>query len=105
MRTLCYSVRLESMIRISEKAYKAVAFNGSEAIIPACFVYGEDYDVYKCEAWWISKWILERKELQYSGKKSAWFDVDTREKLPEVTYHKAKPHAPVESNKIEELKR
>ena len=34
MKVLCYSVRLSSLTSISEKAYKAVAFDGSEAIIP-----------------------------------------------------------------------
>lgn len=40
MKVLCYSVRLSSLTSISEKAYKAVAFDGSEAIIPKSQVSG-----------------------------------------------------------------
>ena len=41
MKVLCYSVRLSSLTSISEKAYKAVAFDGSEAIIPKSQVLGQ----------------------------------------------------------------
>lgn len=74
MRTKCYSVRLESLVSISDKAYKATAFDGSEAVIPKSQVLAHDFDVVKSEAYWISAWILEKKELQYSTKKMAWFD-------------------------------
>jgi len=70
----CYSVRLESMISISEKCYKATAFDGSSALIPKSQVFGQDYDVQKSDAWWISEWILKQKELQYSSKKESWFE-------------------------------
>jgi hypothetical protein len=70
----CYSVRLESLISISEKAYKATAFDGTTAIIPKSQVFGQDYDVQKSDAYWISSWILEQKELQYSSKKESWFE-------------------------------
>ena len=42
MRTLCYSVRLESLSRISAKAFRAVAFDGSTDIIPASCIMGAD---------------------------------------------------------------
>ena len=67
--TKCFSVRLESFIQISPKCYKAVAFDGSEALIPASQYYGQDFDVSKSEAHWITAWILEKKTLQYSCKK------------------------------------
>jgi len=70
----CYSVRLESLISISEKAYKATAFDGTTAIIPKSQVFGQDYDVQKSDAYWISAWILGQKELQYSSKKESWFE-------------------------------
>ena len=41
MKVLSYSVRLSSLTSISEKAYKAVAFDGSEAIIPKSQVLGQ----------------------------------------------------------------
>jgi len=74
MRTKCYSVRLQSLVSISDKAYKATAFDGSETILPKSQVIAKDYDVQKSDAYWISAWILEKKELQYSSKKEAWFD-------------------------------
>lgn len=91
MRTLCYSVRLQSLTVISDKCYKAVAFDGSEALIPKSQYYGEDYDVMKSEAHWISVWILERVHLQYSGKKQAWFDHETGRMLPNYTIERHIP--------------
>lgn len=95
MKVKCYSVRLESLVSISDKAFKAVAFDGSEAIIPKSQVFGDDYDVSKSEAYWISAWILEKKELQYSSKKEAWFDTVSGRMLPKITF---KRHVP---NKLE----
>lgn len=84
MKTKCYSVRLESMMRISAKCYSARSFDGSEALIPASQVYGQDYEVNKSEAWWITAWILEKKDLQYSTKKEAHFYTDTGKRAPDV---------------------
>jgi hypothetical protein len=91
MKTKCYSVRLESLYQISEKALKAVAFNGSEDIIPASQVFGRDWDVIKSEAYWISAWILEKKTIQYSSKKEAWFYNDSRKMAPDITVTKHIP--------------
>lgn len=106
MRTLCYSVRLESFSRISEKCYKAVAFDGSEALIPASQYFGRDYEVQKSDAYWISAWILDKKDLQYSSKKQAWFD-GFENKLPTYRVEKHEPTkvSAVESNEIKELER
>lgn len=105
MRTLCYSVRLESLVRISDKAFKATAFDGTSDIIPASQVFGRDYDVVKSDAWWISAWILGKKNIQYSGKKQAWFD-ENGNQLPTYTIERHTPEklTPKESNIIEELK-
>lgn len=105
MRTLCFSVRLESLVRISDKAFKATAFDGSSDIIPASQVFGRDYEVQKSDAYWISAWILEKKSLQYSPKKRAWFD-ENRHQLPTYTieHHQPEKLEPKESNIIEELK-
>jgi hypothetical protein len=65
MKVICYSVRLQSLTDISEKAVRATAFDGSEAIIPKSQVYGQDYEVTKSEAYWIAEWILKQKSLQY----------------------------------------
>jgi len=105
MKTLCCSVRLDSLISISDKAYKARAFDGSEAIIPKSQFFGRDYEVLKSDAYWISAWILERKDLQYSGKKVAWFD-DSGDMLPTftVTHHKPQKKAVIMSNEINDLR-
>lgn len=104
---MCYSVRVASIEQISPKAYKVSSFDGSEDIIPASCVYGCDYEVLKCDAYWIASWILEKKKIQYSTKKVAWFDKDTGAKLP--TY-KVEKHIPtsvdaVNSNELTQLKR
>jgi hypothetical protein len=99
MKTKCFSVRLESLISISDKAFKAIAFDGSEAIIPKSQVFGQDYDVQKCEAYWIAAWILEKKDLQYSDKKVAWFDEHGNiHPFYKVEKHRPIPVAPVKSN-------
>lgn len=105
MRTLCFSVRLESLVRITDKAFKATAFDGSSDIIPASQVFGRDYEVQKSDAYWISAWILEKKSIQYSPKKQAWFD-ENRHRLPTYTVERHQPEKlePKESNIIEELK-
>ena len=103
---LCYSVRLESFVRISDKAYKATGFDGSCDIIPASQVFGLDLEVQKSDAWWITAWILEKKNLQYSGKKKAWFD-ESGNRLPDysIEHHKPLSVDAVDSNEIKELRR
>ena len=76
MKVKCYSVRLQQLSELSDKAYKAIAFDGSSAIIPKSQVFGFDYEVEKSEAYWISAWILQQKEIQYSKKKVKWFSKD-----------------------------
>ena len=106
MKTLCYSVRLESMVRISDKAYRATAFDGSSDIIPASQVFGQDWDVQKSDAYWISAWILEKKSIQYSAKKQAWFD-ESGKMLPTYTIERHTPEKveAKQSNEIDDLKR
>lgn len=106
MRTLCYSVRLESLTRISDKAYKAVAFDGSSDVIPASQVFGQDWDVQKSDAYWISAWILSKKSIQYSVKKQAWFD-ESGKMIPTYTIERHTPDKveAKESNEIDDLKR
>jgi len=103
MKTKCYSVRLQSLVSISDRAYKATAFDGSQAILPKSQVIAKDYEVQKSDAYWISAWILEQKELQYSSKKEAWFNKESGEMLP--TYHVEK-HVPqkIENKEVEPIK-
>ena len=106
MRIRCYSVRLESLVPISGKAFRATAYDGSSDIIPTSQVFGQDYEVQKSEAYWISAWILEKKNIQYSTKKSAFFDKDTRRMLPNIIVKKHRPDyvQPVNDNTIADLK-
>lgn len=106
MRVKCYSVRLESLVRISDKAYEAVAYDGTSAVIPASQVFGPDFEVQSSEAWWIAAWILEKKHLQYSCKKSALFDKETRKRLPDiiVEHHHPDHVEPVRENEIADLR-
>lgn len=106
MKTLCYSVRLQMLVDISDKACKAIAFDGSEAILPKSQIFGSDYEVVKSEAYWISAWILKQKNLQYSTKKSAYFDENGR-KLPSVTveHHVPQKEDKLSHNEIKDLER
>lgn len=106
IKTLCCSVRLKSLESISEKAYKAVAFDGSEAIIPKSQVFGKDWEVEKSDAWWIAAWLLDKKDLQHSMKKTAWFDADGN-RLPTVIVERHKPDKkePSKENVINQLKK
>ena len=106
MRTLCYSVRLESLVRISDKAFRATAFDGTSDIIPASQVFGRDYDVVKSDAHWISAGILGKKNIQYSGKNQAWCD-ENGNQLPTYTIERHTPEKreAKESNIINDLKR
>ncbi len=84
-------MRLESFYSISLKCYKAVAFDGSEALIPASQYFGQDYDVSKSKAYWITEWILKKKELQYSSKKWTNFSKEGKNiGQIEFTHHKPK---------------
>lgn len=106
MKTKCYSVRLSALIDISERCYKAVGFDGSSALIPKTFVFGRDYEIQKSESYWIAAWILDRKQLQYSTKKVAWFD-ENQNKIPtySVTRHRPTAVAPKANNEIKDLSR
>lgn len=103
----CYSVRLQALYPVSPRAMKAIAYDGTTAIIPKSQVYGQDYDVLKSDAYWISAWILEQKELQYSSHKVAWFDSDTGKMLPTYTIYNHTPEQkkPLENNNIDTLKK
>lgn len=107
MRTKCYSVRVKSIQAISPRAYKVSSFDGGEDILPSSCFFGQDYEVQKSDAYWIASWILEKKNIQYSTRKVAWFDSETRKMLPEyvVTHHTPTAVKAVESNEIKELEK
>jgi len=93
--TKCYSVRLESLISISTKCYKAISFNGSECLIPKSQVYGQDYEVTKSDSYWITEWILEKKSIQWSNSKWTMFSKDGKN-IGQITF---KHHKPKKINK------
>lgn len=106
MRIKCFSVRLKDLVSISEKAYKAMAFDGSTAIIPKSQVVKADCGVHKSDAYWIQAWFLQKTDLQYSSKKCAYFDEDGN-MLPSYTIktHVPEKITPKENNIIEELRK
>ena len=106
MKTKCYSVRLESLVSISDKAYKARSFDGSVDILPKSAVYGQDLGVMKSDAYWIAGWILEKKNIQWSPKKEAWFD-EKGNMLPTYTVDKHKPAKQeiLDNNEVDDLKK
>ena len=106
MRIKCFSVRLKDLVSISEKAYKATAFDGSTAIIPKSQVLHSDCGVHKSDAYWIQAWFLQKTNLQYSSKKCAYFDEDGN-MLPSYTIktHVPEKVTPRENNIIEELRK
>ena len=106
MRTKCYSVRLESLVRYTDQAYKARTFDGSEDIIPKSLVFGYDYEVQKSDAYWIAAWILEKKDLQYSTKKEAWFDENGQiQPTYHVEHHKPEKKQSLINNRIKDLEK
>ena len=113
MKTKCYSVRLDSLIQISDKCYLATAFDGSKDYIPAKFIFGYDPAVQKSNAYWIAAWILERKNLQYSVKKEAWFNSDDYQdphtpayvKETKVRIHTPETIQPQDNNIIKDLQK
>ena len=106
MRIKCFSVRLKDLVSISEKAYKATAFDGSTAIIPKSQVLKADCGVHKSDAYWIQAWFLQKTNLQYSFKKCAYFDEDGNI-LPSYTIktHVPEKVTPRENNIIDELRK
>jgi len=90
MKIKCYSVRLQSLTSVSEKCYKATGWDGSEDLIPKSQVFGNDWEVTKSEAYWISAWILEKKNIQFSTKKTAYFN-ESGKRLADITIEKHIP--------------
>ncbi len=108
-RVKCYSVRLESLVSISPKCYRATAFDGSTALVPKSQVYGMDTAAEKSEAYWIAAWYIEKPDvhLQAARKKIGWFDKTTGRMLPQITVekHVPAPVAPVEPTVHPELRK
>lgn len=100
MKTKCYSVKLQSLVSISDKCFEAIDFNGNEDLIPKSQVFGDDDSSNKSEAYWISEWILEKKKITFSRKICAWHDSETQIMKPhiEITIEK---HIPI---KLEPIK-
>lgn len=64
----CYSVKLKSLVSISDKCYLATDFNGNEDLIPKSQFFGNDHESIKSDAYWISEWILSKKKITYGNK-------------------------------------
>lgn len=63
----------------------------------------------KSDAYWISAWILEKKNITYSTKKEGWWNPGARTVEPKVTiiveHHVPERIEPIETNYIPELKK
>lgn len=98
-KTLCYSVRVADTIDITPKAMLLETFDGKSDVFPKSAIFGNDYDTVKSEAVWVAAWILEKKSIQYSKKKSAWF-TDGGKKLPNYS---VKTHTPEKKSPVDNL--
>lgn len=100
MRVKCYSVRLKSLTRISDKCNLAEDWQGNKDLIPESQIFGQDWEVLKSDAYWISCWILEKKKISFSIKKCAWIDNDNFKVYPniEVAHHIPKEIEPIKRN-------
>ena len=101
-----YSVRIKSIKDISDKAVSIESFDGRKDIFPNSQILANDYDVSKSIAIWVSAWILEKKNIQFSKKKVAWFN-EIGEMLPQYKIKKHVPErkTPVKTEPAKELVR
>lgn len=88
MKTLCCLVSISEMRSISKAAYLISDFNGNSDIFPKSTVFGVDRFSTRSTKVWIAEWILKKKSLCYSNKKSAFIN-DNGKIIPTVIvkYH------------------
>ena len=105
------SVRLKTLTEISPKCYKATDWQGNSTLIPKSQVFGQDYDVQKSDAYWISEWFARKEDfdLMISLKKQAWYNPKSGNIEPNyeiiIEHHVPEKIDPVENNTIKELKK
>lgn len=102
-RTLCCSVRVAELKNISAKAVKITCHDGSSDIFPKSGIFGQDYEVLKCDAYWIAKWLLQKKSITYSDKKQAWCADDGTVSHVSFVTHIPTYVEPKENNEIPSL--
>lgn len=102
MKIKCYSVKLKSLALISSRAYKIILLNGTKVIIPVSQVLGIDADDSNC--YWITAWIIDKKDINLPFIKEAWFD-ENKKRLETTFIYKHVPSTinSLENNIIEEL--
>lgn len=108
-RVKCYRIRLESLVSISAKCYKATAFDGSTALVPKSVVYGTGSGEAPSQACWVAAWFMEKPDnaLQHSRKHIGWFDKESGRMLPHIVVqkHVPAPKPPVQRPVPQSLKR
>jgi hypothetical protein len=92
-KTFCHSVRVKSCTQISPKAVRIETFDGRSDIFPSSQVFHSDFAVHKSEALWIAAWILEKKDIQWSSKKSGWYN-PAKGKVEPVMSVEVEKHVP-----------
>lgn len=96
------SVKVKEAKRITEKAWLLQTWDGREDIVPASQIEGWDTE----NALWVSEWILEKKDLQWSSKRKAFKTKDGRMVLADcIRKHTPEKITNFGSNEIDELKR
>lgn len=107
----CYSVRLKNLTQITSKCWKAEDWEKNTYLIPDSQYFGRDYEVKKSDAYWISCFIIDKKDcfLQVSVKKIGWYNLKTKIIEPpfdiEITHYTPEKINPVENNTIKDLKK
>lgn len=105
------SVRLKTLTEISPKCYKATDWQGNSTLIPKSQVFGQDYDVQKSDAYWISEWFARKEDfdLMISLKKIGWYNPNSVNIEPNyeiiIEHHTPEKIDPVENNTIQKLKK
>lgn len=78
-KTKCYLVKIKSIVSRGG-AYLIEDYNGNSDFFPKSTVF---YKGYENEVY-IAIWILEKKSITYSHKKSYWHDSKTNKVYPDI---------------------
>ena len=96
------SVKVKEAKKVTEKAWLLRMWDGREDIVPASQIEGWDGE----NSLWVSEWILEKKNLQWSSKRKAFKSKDGRMVLADsIRKHTPERVTNFGSNEINELKR
>lgn len=109
-KTKVISVRLKSLVSISEKCLRATSFDGQSCLVPKSVVFGQDYSVQKSDAFWIAEWFILKPDTSIqAGKKTGWYNPETGRVSEPIKFivekHKPELIPAVEAKIVSELNR